>query len=422
MYTITYPAQDRPLVNRISGYSPASARQAVSRLEHIARWLRTLELQNPHSQLAPGAVRLWITRHGAQPEIGPDELVFSYEQVGGNWEAPTYDVHLENTTGRDLYVTVLSLGESFTIDPLFTNQPVMRLGAGETHRVQVWGSVPDDAWQQGVTDRQDVFKLIASTDEFDARLLCQGRLDTARSQASRALAPAARSTLQRLMRRVQTREVSDAPLEQYSDWVTAQLLVIHHRPLDGQPVPHDGEPVALGAGVRLAPHARLEARARVADVPLASREVGMPEVPDLLSGRLLGSQPYVFRVTRGMTAENMLELRNVTDYTVVTPQEPLRLYLPERLSPRECVLAYGHDGEFFLPLGSSRVENNQTYIDLQCLPSPGSTGRDLSGAVRIFFQKITRNLLAVTPDQLAFFRSGVGGDILQQVFGVDPWA
>ncbi|HEX8202532.1 MAG TPA: hypothetical protein VF590_18790, partial [Isosphaeraceae bacterium] len=46
-YAITSPENDRPLVARIEGQSPATARMAVQRLEHLAKWTLASELQNP---------------------------------------------------------------------------------------------------------------------------------------------------------------------------------------------------------------------------------------------------------------------------------------------------------------------------------------------------------------------------------------
>lgn len=231
-YTITYPSQERPLAARLSGYDMANARQAVERLEHIARWLRTRDLRNPASQLPVEGLRVWITLPGASQAIPPDALRFEYRQVDGEWQQPSYDLHLENQSGRVLYVSVLGLWESFAIETIFPNQPVVRLGPGESFKLQLWGSVPDEVWQQGVTDRQDILQLIACTSEFDASLLTQGRLDAERHGGARRGLSAAGSTLERLMQRVQVREVSaQGPCTRYSDWMASGLSVTTHRPM-----------------------------------------------------------------------------------------------------------------------------------------------------------------------------------------------
>jgi hypothetical protein len=101
------------------------------------------------------------------------------------------------------------------------------------------------------------------------------------------------------------------------------------------------------------------------------------------------NQSYYFRLTRGITSENVLELSDVVDHTVVTPQKPLKMTIANPLAKGEGVLAFGFDGEFYLPLGVARSYQNQTLFDLQRLPAPVSLGgRDVKGAVRIYFQKL----------------------------------
>ena len=51
---IAKPDDDRPLVGQVDGYTDASARQAVERLEHIERWKTTAELNNPATSIGPG--------------------------------------------------------------------------------------------------------------------------------------------------------------------------------------------------------------------------------------------------------------------------------------------------------------------------------------------------------------------------------
>ncbi len=51
----------------------------------------------------------------------------------------------------------------------------------------------------------------------------------------------------------------------------------------------------------------------------------------------------------------MLELTEVNDASLVTPDAPLRLSVPLALQSNEHVVPVAFDGEFFLPLG--RVES-----------------------------------------------------------------
>jgi hypothetical protein len=385
-YTLTRPDDERPLVARITGFSAENARAAVQRLEHIARWMKTVDLQNPDSHLPTDAVAMSILKDGAEQDL--HQLVFEYRYQNGKWEKPTYGVSLRNQSAQTLYCTVLGLWESFAIEPVFSQQPVVKLEPGQEFSRQLTASVPDDVWQQGITDRQDILKLIACTAEFDARLLGQGKLDAARdvTRTTRGLGP--RNTLSRLMNRVQTREADDQSADEtIVDWITSQVAMTIRRPLDTQPVPRAGQTLSLGAGVTLAGHPSLVARARIGAVPPVSRDLGTPGLPPLLRQVSNDNQPFYFRTMRGIgLSENTLELCDVQDHTVVTPDNPLSLTINSPLSSGEQVMAFGFDGEFFLPLGFSRRVGDKTQIDLQRLPAPCGT-RDLRSTIRILFQK-----------------------------------
>ena len=72
----------------------------------------------------------------------------------------------------------------------------------------------------------------------------------------------------------------------------------------------------------------------------------------------------------------------------------MRLTISNPLVAGEDVLAFGFDGEFYLPLGAARPNQRQTMFELQRLPAPVSVGgRDVKGAIRIYFQKIVNQRL-----------------------------
>jgi len=276
-YTITYPGEDRPLVNRLYGFDPETAQKVIQRLEHIARWMRTMELQNPGSRLPLEAVQMSILRDGT--ELGPNEMVFDYKFRNGRWEQPLYSLRLRNQTSEMLYCAVLGLYESFSID-VVVGKPPVRLGPGEEFNAQKFLSIPEEVWQQGIAERQDVLKLIVSTDDFDAHLLTQGRLDTERTSVPTQRGLVRKNSLNRLMSQVQTRESSDTPEGQsLSDWTTFQAVLRIKKPLDSRAVPRTGEALSLGAGVTLDAHPDLVAQARLGSMPPASRGTEGPGLP-----------------------------------------------------------------------------------------------------------------------------------------------
>src|SRR5262249_33417142 len=92
-YLISRPADDRPLVQPLSGYA-ASAMLAVRRLEHIARWQLTLELANPASTISPGDVLVEVDYLGKQH--ADREYRLQYREEDGRLVQPQFKVRVTN--------------------------------------------------------------------------------------------------------------------------------------------------------------------------------------------------------------------------------------------------------------------------------------------------------------------------------------
>ena len=75
-YLIAKPDDDRPLVEQVDGYTEASARRVVERLEHIERWNTTEELSNPATSIGEDELQVEILQDG-KPLTG-SELRLEY--------------------------------------------------------------------------------------------------------------------------------------------------------------------------------------------------------------------------------------------------------------------------------------------------------------------------------------------------------
>jgi pimeloyl-ACP methyl ester carboxylesterase len=393
-YTLTRAGDEKPVTSILQGYTDQNAVQVKQRLEHIARWMRTAELENSTTALPPDALTLTVLREGK--ELSQDDPVLEYTQQAGQWVKPSINLYLRNNSDQVLFCTVLGLEENFGAYVLLRQQPVVRLEPGqEFTSPPITLSVSDEVWKQGITDRNSIAKAIACTAEFDAMLLQQGKLDEPR-RVTRSV-QATRNTLNRLMNKLQTRDFDIEEPPVFTDWTTKQFVMVTRRPLDTQPVPTGGEPLALSPGVTLEPHPVLGGRARLGSQSPSTRDLGDPGLPAPFQSASPELPPFAFRLTRGAgPVENVLELHEVKDHRSVTPDAPLRLNILTPLAASEHLLAYGYDGEFFLPLGAGRAEDRQTRVEIQRLPPPTSQGmRDLGGAIRIFFQKIVAKPLGL---------------------------
>ncbi|MBW4512245.1 MAG: caspase family protein [Scytonematopsis contorta HA4267-MV1] len=240
-YIITRPADGIPIVSQISGYSQEGAILVVQRLEHITRWTNLSELQSPaNSRISASAIKLEIYQNNQVLEDSQIRLNY-YQDDSGKWNRPTFKIKLKNTSDETLYCALLDLTEQFSINAGFFEAGYIKLEPNQ----QAWAfggraipaSVPDDLWQQGVKEYQDILKLIVCTNEFDARLLEQNKLDVPRKEyTQRSLRT---STLNRLMSRWQPRDIIlDEAVEEYDDWVASQVVIKTIRPLETMTIPN----------------------------------------------------------------------------------------------------------------------------------------------------------------------------------------
>ncbi|QDV37457.1 caspase family protein [Tautonia plasticadhaerens] len=406
-YVITSPESDRPLVARIEGQTPATARLAFQRLEHMAKWILASELSNPNTSVQPEDVVLELLDADGQPLPGPSIRLEYQLDTNGKWQPPRFKIRLVNKTGYDLatgvdngrvlYCGLLDLTDTFAISPLL-EAGYVRLGPGESYEAFqgkfVEAKVPDKVWQQGIVEYKDVLKLIVCTKEFNTHLMRQGPLDLPGTKST-TRGITRRGSLNRLMDRLQTREIGVVSEgEDLDDWWATQVIFTTVRPLEAAPVPNaPGRSVALAGGVRLLDHPALKASARLSPAPAASRDLGNLALPRLLRDDPTVSLPFPLAVTRGNDPTlSALILTDVRDdsHREVTPETPLKLQVPRGLADGEYVLPVGFDGEFFLPLGrAERTSAGSTELILERLPDPTSGGKkSLGGSIRIFFQKI----------------------------------
>jgi Caspase domain len=232
-YLITRPADDRPIVAQIQSYTETTALQAIERLEHITRWTNIAELSSPAtSSIQASAVQMVISQEGQ--EVKDATINLQYQQQNGKWKGPTFKVKLKNTSNQELFCSLLDLTDRYAVSPELLETGGIWLKPGEEAWAlggeNIYPTVRDKLWKQGITQSQDILKLIVSTAEFDATLLRQNELDLPffpERDPGRG-----RGTLNRLMKRVQCRELRSAPEEEelYDDWITSQINITTVRP------------------------------------------------------------------------------------------------------------------------------------------------------------------------------------------------
>ena len=422
-YQIRRKGDSYALVVETRDFTPTSAQLVVQRLEHIARWRKIVNLANPASRLAEGDIHLEIElpdgQGGWQPAGEGAAIRLEYAFRDGIWQQPTFRVKLANRAKRRLYCMVFGLTETYGVSAVLPGGGVWLApgeetwaGAGEPF----YALVPDELWQAGVVQFNDTLLVVASTDEGDATQLEQADLPiTVVTARSIPRSVNHMSTLNRLLHRVQTRNISAKPAdaEVFADWITTEISFTTVRPLEAAELAAPGGRAALGAGVTVLGHPTLRARARLTTQPDVSRDLGNLTLPAILRDHPDQVGPFEFTASRGgQPGLSVLELLDVQNSTAVTPDAPLLVEIGAELKPGELLLPVGHDGEFFLPLGRVERAADGVQVQLDRLPPPTGT-RTLGGSIKILFQKLVGQPLGLPYDypQLAIATVDSAGQV-----------
>jgi pimeloyl-ACP methyl ester carboxylesterase len=401
-YTITKPADPRPLVREIEGFSREKASEAVESLEAMARWLTAVQLTNSQgNQLSEDSVQmqLFIPGNDRNEEIkgSPINLEY-YQNQEGKWEKPRLHIKLTNHSNQKLFCTVLVLSASYGIQaPLFKSNHYLGVSLDPKQETWVDGvalTVPDAYWNKGITEYQDIFMLVACTNEFDTSLMLQKGLNPPSRVGKRGVKRL--GTLSQLMQKIGSREADIEEPDVLDEWMTSKTTVITTRPLEATTVSKDSQ-VNLGHNLIIKEHPGLKATVRLTTIPQSTRDIGSNIVPSML---LENTQPFQFTNGRGgdpglsgiefkLTAGETDETGENTTWQSVTPMNPLKLSVAQKLEDDEYILPIGFDGEFYIPLGLGKTKDNHTEITIDRLTDPISQGqRSLGGSIRIFFRKV----------------------------------
>lgn len=244
-YLITRPINGRLLVAPIVDYTVENASKAIQSLEHIARWTNIATLSTPAmSRIGSDAVKMQV--YQGNSEITKPQICLEYKYENGEWRQPTCRVKLTNTSEESLYCALLNLTDRFAVSANLLPTGGIWLEPGQEawalEGKPIYGSVPKELRERGITECKDILKLIVCTAEFDATLLQQDKLEVGLTLSSNNIQSRTdvqvKSTLNRLMHRIQTRNLSDRNQQEdlWDDWVTSEVTLVTVFPQLATPV------------------------------------------------------------------------------------------------------------------------------------------------------------------------------------------
>jgi pimeloyl-ACP methyl ester carboxylesterase len=390
-----------PTVPDTQGYTQQRAFQIIKRLEHVARWMNVLDLKTPPtSQIKPSDVELEVivsTDGKANSSTQVSDLRGEYTFKNNKWTPPEVKLKVTNHSEQDIYFQIVELAGDYSINipEFFTERGSIRLlkkSSDDTNLSSKTSDtlelvIPRAYLDSGVTEYNEIFKLIVSAKDFDASLLAQKGLDTPppidRSTRSAGLSGA----LNRLMDNVYSRQAQRRNADSIDNWMTKEVKLTLIKPLGGVEIKRS-EPTTLQPGVVLHSNSSFEGKVELNSLPPNSRDENSNLLPPILIEDPILFQPFEFNTTRsGLSKLSVLEISGIQNHQSVTPENPIKIFVDKPLSSNEYVLPIAYDGEFFLPLGRAKAENGKTAITLERLPEPTINSRSLQGSIKILFQK-----------------------------------
>ncbi|MBD2683119.1 MULTISPECIES: caspase family protein [Nostoc] len=394
-------ANDRLLVEPIEGYD---VNLAVKQVEHIARWRKTREMENPSTTIPKNAIEIEIWHNGKRLTDSHPRLEYQYKD--GTWgEEPTIQLKLKNTFQRRLYCTILDIADDYSVSfpeilPEGGDRSWIQLEPGQEYWAGLDESdghepqdiplaIPEEVLNKGVTEYQDLFKLVASTRQFNSSDFLQNSLSIAQPP---------------------DRQVARQQKLPNDDWITEQFSLTCVRPKDYKKLTPEVEK-EISSGITIKTPPGLSASARFKTTKSATRSMSSSALPSLLEE----TEAFQFTTSRSFEQGlDVLELQvDTSTINAVKPDSPMIISVNQPLQPNERILAVAHDGQFYLPLGIGQAENDKTEIKIEYLCDPqglNSDEREIRQAIQLCFRKVVLDNLGRKSSYAWLRKATVNGD------------
>lgn len=364
---------------------------AANRVEHIARWITTRNLENPNSSIDKNKIQIEVTYQGVTSK---EPHLVLYQQS----EMPKIRVKIKNQSGERLFFTLLDICEDYSInDPkiLYDGEndvQWLEIENGVTYTAKYKPKSPINSklredipigiprQYEGLTEYGETLKLIASTHSFSVE---QFKLPS-------------------LPILSQERQVGGDEEPPVGDWVTKQFGFTFIRPRSSVNI-SSNTPIELSQGISIQVPDGFSATASLKLVSTVSRErsldgtvIELPLLKDAEPFDLIDRRRGDRSISQIPDQQlSVLELSG-SDLAIdrVTPESPIVISSARSLQSNEGILAIAHDGDFWLPVGYGMPnEDGQTEIQIErlverCVEVAENGERRVSEAISLCFQKV----------------------------------
>ena len=378
----------------------ASINLAVERIEHLAKWLTTRDLENPRSSIDKNKVEIEVIH---QEKVIQEPHLTLYQEIGKKAEI---QIKIKNNSGKHLFFSLLGISSDYSIEitpflydgvnkvdwleiedqTIYTAKLKMKNGLKENIPI----SFPQGENYDHLTEYEGIFKLIASNSQFDVKPFLLPELILPKTRAG-----------------IWGEEEETPPI---GDWVTKQFKVTIIRPKSSVTL-NSPTSTELAQGLSIKVPEGFSTKVSVKTPSTASEQrsldntlINLPSFQDTQPFDLIdrrGSDRSVSQLPNQQVS--VLELSNTSNIERVTPETPIIINSDSVLSPEEGIMAIAHDGEFWLPvgygetvveeveaeMGERQLVKEKTQIKIEHLiETTTGSDRKITEAISLFFVKV----------------------------------
>lgn len=364
------------------GQRPAFRRVALSLADRfwkdtelMGQWDYFYWLDNPETELPPNALKFTIYQYEAasfysedspREEVHwPQPLRLDYRRLSGKWQPAAFSCKITNTSDRDLWVSVLFLGNAFTIVNSLLAKIQLKAGKpawlnykkDSEERTIIPNYIEKPLRKIGVTRNPERIKVIASTEELD--------LD--RYNKRKGLKPEPLKSSFRVPGQ-EEEEIEERSDIELSDWLTYVINLVTR-------CPQDDKPIAANRAVEWYHHllqvpVGFSAHTNLHTLEDISEQLPLPISPIL--GEELGDfTPYAWTPGHNLAPGlKVLSLSSVEGANQLSSWQPFQIELPvKNESAKLAPLAYdAKTGR----LGALPYSVRGGQLELHRLPAPTS--------------------------------------------------
>jgi hypothetical protein len=363
-------------------------------LSTIAHWQRTLQLSNPQTSLAAGAITLEVWPKGHSRGIGSGQ--WDVDIFGESGEVP-FTVYAENRSESPLYLALLYADNVFGVTPItprdLESEP---LYPRERHAL-----IPQGKATLSVQDpnrSEEHLILLASLSPFPSGILALPGLDP--------------NLLYRWLSEVPAPRMVARGIEQGTPivgWTSRRLTISLRR----QKI-RLGEQAGLLAGGSLTvqPHSQLRGYASLQATPARTRGLatGTPRRVMTSIPGMSPLSPAESSEARDFSLAPIDHLEIVSESNVdaaMLRAEPLVIDWADRRLGAEALLPMAFDGEFWVPVGqASELSPGITRIKIDHWPEEEVKSRSIGQALKLYFFKALMDKPGTILQRAEFPREG----------------